>query len=450
VVAGDDVAEGDMALSRSKRIEKWLIFADILILLGSMAASACLPPQFMKTLAWVMCIAWFIGLIAVGGQNSTYLRPRRRIFVSMALSLGCALLAGLFWTGNGHAWYLKGGMHYLVVLAVSGTLVRLVLAHFVQRPAMQLVPIRLPRAFFPLLDEIARNAPVYVEPMQDDPAAPLPKRRPGYPIFMAVTDSRLRETDFNVLFPLYAQIEVVDICELYETLLGKIAIIETPKGWMMPSALRVPSPMQDVIKRIRDVLFVLLTLPITLPIIAASALAIKLTSPGPVFFVQERVGQYGKPFRLVKLRTMVTNAEAFGPQWSGARDNRVTPLGRFLRASAFDELPQFWNILRGEMSLVGPRPELPEIVQRLEAQIPFYDSRLLVLPGLTGWAQLHQGGDVTLEDVANKLRYDLFYLKYGSPLTDLRILLNTAQMLLHLAKPAPKAKPVATPVKSEV
>ena len=438
-----------MSFSHSKRIEKWLLGADIFILLGWSVVGYLLPENLQTTLAWVMGIAWFFGVLAVGGQNSMYLHPRRRIFVSMALSLGFAAIIGIFWAGNGHDWYMKGGILSLVVLGIAGTLERFILAHFLQRPAMQLVPFRLPKSFLPLLEEVAQRLPTYVEPVQDNPAAPLPKQRPGYPIYLAVVDSRLRETDFNLLFPLFQQVEVVDICDLYEALLGKVAIIATVKGWIMPSAMRLPSPMQEVVKRVRDVAFILLTLPITLPIVALCALFIKLTSPGAVFFVQERVGRHGKPFRVVKLRTMVANAEAQGPQWAGARDRRVTPVGRFLRASGFDELPQFWNILKGEMSLVGPRPERPEIVQRLEEQIPFYDARLLVPPGLTGWAQLHQGGDSTLEDVANKLRYDLFYLKYGTPLMDLRILLDTAQMLLHLAKPAPKAQP-AVRVKTSV
>ena len=342
-----------MEQSRSKRIEKWLTFTDTLVLIIGAIIAYVLPRQFQTTLAWVMEIAWYCGLIAVGGQNSMYLRPRHRILVSMALSLGFSSIVGIFWAGNGHDWYIVGGMHFLIALAIAGTAVRVLLSFFLQRPAMQLVPYRLANAFLPLLEEIAQHLPVAIELSHEDPSVPLPKRRPGYPIYLAVTDSRLRETEFNALFPLYAQIEVVDVCDLYESLLNKMPIIETSHGWSMPAALRVPSPMYEVVKRILDVLFILLTLPLTLLLIGISALLIKLTSPGPIFFVQERVGRYGKPFQLVKLRTMVTDAEARGAQWSGQGDARVTPLGRFLRKSGFDELPQFWNILRGEMSLVG-------------------------------------------------------------------------------------------------
>jgi len=429
-----------MGQSRSKNIEYWLIAADTCLLLVWALVSVHLPVNYQKTLAWVMAFAWVLGLITVGGYNSIYLRPRRRILVSMTLSLSFSTIVGIFWAGSGHNWYMIGGVHFLIALTVTGMTTRLLLSCFLQRPATQVVPYRLSKSFLPLLEEIAQHVPMHIEPVQDDPSASLPQRRVGYPIFLAVTDSRLRDSDFNVLFPLYTQIEVVDVCELYESLLFKAPIIETAHGWSLPTALRVPSAMHEVVKRIFDIFFVLLTSLCTLPLVGIGALLIKLTSPGPVFFMQERLGRYGKPFRLFKLRTMVAHAEELGAQWSGARDTRVTPVGRMLRATALDELPQFWNILRGEMSLVGPRPEQPEIVRRLESLIPFYDARLLVPPGLTGWAQLHQGGDASLQDVANKLRYDLYYIKYGTLAMDLRILLNTAQMLLHVAKPVPKER----------
>jgi lipopolysaccharide/colanic/teichoic acid biosynthesis glycosyltransferase len=167
------------------------------------------------------------------------------------------------------------------------------------------------------------------------------------------------------------------------------------------------------------------------------AALVKLTSTGPAFFAQDRLGRNGKRIRIYKMLTMRVDAEASGKQWTGTHDNRIIPVGRFLRTSGIDELPQFLNILRGEMSLIGPRPECPEIVDQIETQIHFYRARLLVLPGLTGWAQLHQGGDESIIDAFNKLLYDLYYIKHQSSLLDLRIFLRTAQMLIHLAKPKP-------------
>jgi len=432
-----------MAISHVRRIEAWLRTADIaLLLLWLVISYFCFPKWMAVNVAWVMGIAWYLGIVTVGGQNAAYLHPRYRIFYSMLLSLGFAALIGVVWSGSGHDWYLKGGVHFLVGLGVAGLTIRYLIAEVLQRPAIQLVPCRLPFAYQPLLDELAQHSHVYVEPPLEDPADPLPERRPGYPIFTVVSDLRVRERDFSSLLPLFSRVEIIDICDLYESMLGKVAMIQQDGEWIIPQTLRVASPMREVVMGLFDTFFVLLTLPLTALVIAIAAAAIKLTSRGPVFFVQERVGRDGIPFRMLKLRTMVTDAEASGARWAGEVDNRITPVGGLLRKTGLDELPQFWNILRGEMSLVGPRPESLSIVEQLEHEIPFYRARLLVLPGLAGWAQLHQGGDATLDDVNHKLRYDLYYLKYGNLIMNMRILLGTIQMLLHLAKPAPKKAPL--------
>lgn len=438
-----------MAYSHAKRIESWLTITDAVIAAGWMVAVYFIfdPRYMMRTQGLVTAAAWFLGMVLVGGQNAIYLFPRYRIFFSLALSLGIAAVVDIFWAGGGHDWYLKGGLHSCVALGVAGLLARVIFALWVRRPAIHLVPCRLPATYWPLLAELAQHPYIFVDQPLDDPAGALPERKPGYPIFLIVTDLRMSEADFAALMPLYHRVEIADVCEFSEALLGKVAVARTPEGWSLPRALRVPSPIREVVKRAFDAITILLTAPITVPLIFLGALLIKLTSRGPAFFVQERVGRYSKPFSLVKLRTMRCDAEACGPQWAEAGDARVTPVGRLLRATGIDELPQLWNVLSGEMSLVGPRPERPELVRELEMEIPFYGARLLVVPGLTGWAQLHQGGDTTLDDVANKLRYDLYYLKYGTPLLDLRILLGTLQMLLHLAKPGPK-KSAPPPVPS--
>lgn len=435
-----------MAYLHTRRVELWLRAADLVLALGWCIASVYFPIEFQTTLAWAMSVAWLAGLVTVGGQNAAYLHPRYRILYSMALSLGFSTLIGLLWMGSGHDWYMMGGLHTLVALALGGILSRFIIASVMQRPAIQLVPCRLPVEFEPLLQEIAGHTHIYVEPPLADPADPLPERRTGFPIFQAVTDLRLHESDYEALLPLYQRVEIIDVCELYESLFSKVPIVEVEGEWLLPRPQRVPSPIREVVARTFDSLIVLLTSPLIALLVGLGALAVRLTSRGPVFFVQERQGRYGKPFRLYKLRTMRTDAEAAGKQWSVADDPRVLPVGRFLRATGIDELPQLWNVLRGEMRLVGPRPETPEIAAELAKKIPFYNARLLAPPGLAGWAQLHQGGDASEEDVLNKIRYDLYYLKHGTPLMDLRILLGTLQMLLHLAKPKPKARPAKAPV----
>jgi exopolysaccharide biosynthesis polyprenyl glycosylphosphotransferase len=166
------------------------------------------------------------------------------------------------------------------------------------------------------------------------------------------------------------------------------------------------------------------------PLLLLAALAIKLDSRGPVFYHQERVGAQGRSFRMLKFRTMRTDAEAAGVRWAQKDDPRITRVGRWLRRFRIDELPQLWNVLKGEMGIVGPRPERPEFVARLRAQIPYYELRTLVPPGITGWAQIRYPYAASLEEAREKLQYDLFYVKHLSVLLDLVILFHTAKVVL--------------------
>jgi lipopolysaccharide/colanic/teichoic acid biosynthesis glycosyltransferase len=173
------------------------------------------------------------------------------------------------------------------------------------------------------------------------------------------------------------------------------------------------------------------------PLVLLAALLVKLTSRGPVFYWQTRVGHRGRPYRIIKVRTMYHNCEQHsGPRWSTAGDPRITPVGRFLRASHLDELPQLWNVLRGEMSLVGPRPERPEFVPQLEQCVPHYRRRLLVRPGVTGLAQVQLPADSDMESVRRKLAYDLYYVREQGLWLDLRILLSTTLKVFGVSFPA--------------
>jgi lipopolysaccharide/colanic/teichoic acid biosynthesis glycosyltransferase len=172
-------------------------------------------------------------------------------------------------------------------------------------------------------------------------------------------------------------------------------------------------------------------LALTSPLVLLAALLVKLTSRGPVFYSQVRLGRFGRPYPIFKIRTMVHNCEKVtGAKWSMPRDPRVTPVGRFLRRTHLDELPQLWNVMRGDMSLIGPRPERPEFISVLEQAIPHYAERLLVRPGVTGLAQVQLPGDTDLESVRRKLAYDLYYIRQPSFWLDLRILLCTAFHML--------------------
>jgi lipopolysaccharide/colanic/teichoic acid biosynthesis glycosyltransferase len=178
-------------------------------------------------------------------------------------------------------------------------------------------------------------------------------------------------------------------------------------------------------------LAVLLALPVAAAV-ALVAIAVKLTSRGPVIYTQTRLGKHGRPFRIYKIRTMYVDSEVAGPRWATVRDPRVTPIGGFLRRSHIDELPQLMNILRGEMSVVGPRPERPEFVVQLEKALPRYRERLAVRPGVTGLAQVQLPPDTDLESVRRKLACDLCYIDRMSLWLDLRIIACTAFGLLAL------------------
>jgi lipopolysaccharide/colanic/teichoic acid biosynthesis glycosyltransferase len=167
------------------------------------------------------------------------------------------------------------------------------------------------------------------------------------------------------------------------------------------------------------------------PVILLLAVLVKLTSRGPAFYCQTRLGRFGRPFRIFKLRTMVHDAERLtGAQWSLPGDCRVTGLGRFLRRTHLDELPQLWNVVRGDMSLVGPRPERPEFAEQLRRAIPRYEERLRVRPGVTGLAQVQLPADTDLESVRRKLQYDLYYIGRMGPWVELRLVLCTAGKML--------------------
>jgi exopolysaccharide biosynthesis polyprenyl glycosylphosphotransferase len=203
-------------------------------------------------------------------------------------------------------------------------------------------------------------------------------------------------------------------------------------GFPMIRILSEPMPpWEKNVKRLIDIGVSLAALLILSPLMLLVAAAIKLESPGPAFYIQERIGYRGSKFRLWKFRSMVVDAEKHsGPVWAGKNDSRTTRIGRLIRKMRLDELPQLYNILKGDMSLVGPRPEREFFVEQLKTKIPYYPLRLKVKPGLTGWAQIKHNYDRTLDDVREKLKYDLYYIENMSLSMDFKILLATTYVVL--------------------
>ena len=205
------------------------------------------------------------------------------------------------------------------------------------------------------------------------------------------------------------------------------------EGVAAEDSCRAPASMYNRYgKRIVEAAIVVLLLPVAVVLIVACALLIKVLSPGPVFYCQERVGQGGKSFGLLKLRTMLPDAEnTTGPVWAAEDDSRVTGLGRLLRRTRLDELPQLFQVLTGEMALIGPRPERPQFVRQFAQDLPLYLTRLSVRPGITGWAQINHHYDGCSGDVSEKLRYDLYYIRHLSLRLDLEILRRTFRVVIR-------------------
>jgi exopolysaccharide biosynthesis polyprenyl glycosylphosphotransferase len=226
------------------------------------------------------------------------------------------------------------------------------------------------------------------------------------------------------------RINFIKTTQFYEKFLGKISIKNIDQVWLINNLNENEKWTFDLIKNFLDKIFGLVFLIPSIIILPFLIILIKLDSRGSVFFTQKRTGKNNKNFLAIKLRTMRPDAEKNGPQWASENDSRVTKVGKFLRKTRLDEIPQLFNILKGDMSLVGPRPERPEFIQDLSKEIPFYKERLLAKPGLTGWAQINYPYGNTVQDALEKLEYDLYYVKNRTMMLDLSIILKTIHTVI--------------------
>jgi lipopolysaccharide/colanic/teichoic acid biosynthesis glycosyltransferase len=272
---------------------------------------------------------------------------------------------------------------------------------------------------------------------------------------MAITHSNPARLLNNLIRFSLMGVQLIDMPSLYEFLAGKIPTHHITDVWLVIHSLNSNKVYYRHFKRVMDIVLASSGLALTWPLWGIIALAIKLDSPGPVFFSQERLGKDGKPFYILKFRTMVNDAEKSGPQFACQKDTRITRVGKILRKMRLDELPQLYNILKGNMSFIGPRPERPIFIREFQEaipdlregrratdsqgcrvhcgykeRIPYYSYRLLVKPGITGWAQVMHQYASSLEETEEKLQYDLYYIKNMSLLLDLAILLKTIRIVL--------------------
>ncbi|MBX2847232.1 MAG: exopolysaccharide biosynthesis polyprenyl glycosylphosphotransferase [Acidiferrobacterales bacterium] len=284
-----------------------------------------------------------------------------------------------------------------------------------------------------LLNETFNGSPVNMEFSQSNLITPSIESG-GFDAI--VISPEHRSTDLEQKLLLDARLSgtpIFSVSDFFESFLFLIPVNKINNDWFIRSEgfTMLHSAVTIRLKRAADVMLSLILLFFSLPVLLICGLLIKLFSKGPVLFSQRRVGLTGQHFTIHKLRTMHANAEADGAQWASDNDSRIFPFGSFLRKTRIDELPQCWNILKGDMSFVGPRPERPEFTSMLAEQIPYYDLRHIVKPGLTGWAQVCYPYGASVEDALRKLQYDLYYIKNYSLLLDLNILLRTVLVTLR-------------------
>ncbi|NQU45363.1 sugar transferase [bacterium] len=228
--------------------------------------------------------------------------------------------------------------------------------------------------------------------------------------------------------------ELLDENAFCEEAFEVVLVDQIDRGWFYTARLAKHNDVRAFLKRALDTVISTICLIVTAPLFLAIYTLVRLTSQGPAFYSQVRCGQFGRPFRIYKFRTMRVDAEKDGAQWAAARDTRVTPIGFFLRKSRLDEVPQFWNVLKGDMSFVGPRPERPEMVAEIEKEVPFFAFRHWARPGLTGLAQIRYRYGASVEDAKEKLQHDLYYIKNWSLLLDVQIILRTFSAIMKGAR----------------
>ena len=285
--------------------------------------------------------------------------------------------------------------------------------------------------YYPAGNDEAESADARVFP-RDMPLDEIVRRHQVAEVIVAVREQRGGGVPMNQLLACRLQgTPVLDLAGFYERAKGQVPTESLKASWLVYGHGFVQGPVRTAVKRAFDVICSSMLLAMASPVMLLTALIIKLDSPGPVIYRQERVGLRGRPFMCLKFRSMRTDAEKDGvARWATKNDARVTRVGAFIRKCRIDELPQLISVLKGEMSLVGPRPERPSFVEQLREQIPFYDVRHSVKPGVTGWAQVRYSYGASLEDARRKHEYDLYYVKNNSLFLDLLVLVETVSVVL--------------------
>ena len=440
--------------------ELTLSFAVIYVLAGPLGAGIPLAPLHAPNVAELPHAALLAGILALSGISIGLYRTeicldRRRVVLNAALAAVLAFPAALIVSGHladgiertYAVWLVKVLVLWFGFVLLSRSALRLAFKRrlFVRRllvvggpPAGDGAPRRSPQEMPPETWQ-PRHGKMFdlVFPGADEAAALTPtalRQNRIWGVLVAGPDvsaaTRPAGTDPLIDSKLNGT-PVFTEATFWEQHLGRVNLDYLDRHWFLSADGFAAGRVGQAAKRALDLVASIILLLVTLPIMLLTGLAIKLESPGPLLYRQERVGLHGHPFTVFKFRSMRDDAEAGGtPQWASKGDSRVTRIGALIRPTRVDELPQLFNVLRGDMSLVGPRPERPHFVEQLAAAIPFYAQRSRVKPGITGWAQVNYPYGASVEDAREKLSFDLYYLKNRGLFLDLFILVATVRVIL--------------------
>jgi exopolysaccharide biosynthesis polyprenyl glycosylphosphotransferase len=431
-----------------------LVLGDAFLLLFSIALSeftGFTPPIWLK---WDLNrLIWVGGFLLFGPLLFLYLirafnpeSQERPIFLLVMISVAMGFFFLFYSTLSYYFTYLRVGKLTLLSFVVINILLIYSWHHFVAKYFPKKIRRILIIGHDKFLEEIVQiinnDLPGHYAVVANyhrgnvNPSIPnlqsVVKNKGVDLIIYSVQSKILKNASSQLLSLRFQKTDIYDAFTFYQAITGKFPIYHLDHFWMLINSQRdfILPKISDNLKRAFDILFCFICLPVALPLIIISGLLIKLSSKGPIFFIQERLGKNEAPFRLMKLRTMITEAEKdFGPRWATKNDPRITGVGRVLRKLRLDELPQIFNVLKGEMSVVGPRPIRHHFADLLAQEVPYYRLRFLVKPGLTGWAQVNGDYAGSMKGQAEKFQYDLFYLVHQSMLLDLFILFKTIRVM---------------------
>ena len=373
-------------------------------------------------------IAYVADFQDVRNRNSTANLLAKGLLVG-----GCAIL--ILSSGWMLFMYLQIG-RYVLLIAFAISVLFIVISRQIERSInstfQQKVCFLGSKEFYEQVGAFLEGNPLPIRTFEiSEDEFDLERWAPTSDIDEIVYDPRTVVAGNGLVACLAAGIRVTSYSNFIEDKYQQIPVDAIDSDWLFSSHLDIAHPIFLTFKRLLDICVAFLGLILSLPLLLAAMIAIKVTSPGPVFYSQVRVGRFNRLFRIHKLRTMGNDSEKDGAQWTTNQDPRVTTIGKFLRKTRVDEIPQLINIFKGDMSLIGPRPERPEFVDLLSEEVPFYSYRHLIMPGLTGWAQINFKYGASVEDSRRKLMYDMYYLKNASILLDLQIAIRTVGAVMR-------------------